>query len=202
MGWCWCRCWSRQCSWCICCGRAWCNNSACIIWWWKGQIGSATVYRQRELFRRIDYIPLDTTRVQDVGKVDMLSQGQLGGGCDSAGHLQVVLCRNCPLGARLVRCFDIWYIRRKKERYIDGVEETVSMYVYGQTGSGGTSWWRFGPGAGAWISGYLVKLTLAVQGVMWTDDRYIIRLQKLMAVDGNMALMILTWCRIWWSLRC
>ena len=37
---------------------------------------------------------------------------------------------------------------------------------------------------------------MAVQGVMWTDDRYIIRLQKLMAVDGNMALMILTWYRI------
>ena len=37
---------------------------------------------------------------------------------------------------------------------------------------------------------------MAVQGVMGTDDRYFIHLQKLMAVDGNMALMILTWYKI------
>ena len=43
------------------------------------------------------------------------------GGSDSAGHLQVVLCGNCRAGTGLVRC----YIRSKRKRYIDGVEENV-----------------------------------------------------------------------------
>ena len=36
-----------------------------------------------------------------------------------------------------VRGFENWYVRRKKEHYIDGVKENVFMDVYGQTGSGG-----------------------------------------------------------------
>ena len=58
------------------------------------------------------------------------------GGCDSAGHVQVVVWGNCPAGTGLVR----YYIRNKRDRYIDGVEENVFMDVYGQTGSGGTTW--------------------------------------------------------------
>ena len=57
------------------------------------------------------------------------------GGCASAGHVQVVLCGNCPAGTGLVRC----YLLSKRERNIDGVEENIFMDVYGQTVSGGTT---------------------------------------------------------------
>ena len=38
-----------------------------------------------------------------------VESGEAGGGSDSAGHVQVVLCGNCPLGVGVVRCFDNWY---------------------------------------------------------------------------------------------